>query len=200
MRVKSRWHRKKKPKSLPEIAGALAFIGWKIAKDTVNKMYNSGFNFRSNEQLLDVIAEFCAFLVQVADRYAHERGLGDEERAQFVQSLAGNLVRTMVENRVEEQGEGEYAEPFVAMLNERLDGYAEYNFVDGSPSYNFLRYFGSSVNAVLGSDVGDNKWVTEQVMEVEAPEVLKAFRKGFDDLFDQNDAALAALEEGDAEE
>ncbi len=201
MRVRSRWHNKKKPKSLEELAGVLAFTAWKVGKETANKMYSAGFNFESNAQLLDVIGEFCAFLIQVADRMAHERGMGDEERARFVQTLAGQLVRTMVDNRTEELGEGDYAGPFIEMLNERLDGYAEYKFINGTPSYNFLRHLGLSVHAILGSDEGDNKWVTEQVMEVEAPELLKAFTKVFNDLFEQNEAAeAAAAEEGGGEE
>lgn len=185
MRIKSKWH-KKKPKTIEEIAGALGFIVWRIASTTANKMYNEGFNFSSNKQLLEVIGEFVAFLVQIADREAYER-LDEEERQRFVVALATHLINTMVDNMVEELGEGDYKSAFIDTLNQRLDAYADFNYSADGPSYPFLRYLGTCVDAVMGGE--ENKWVIEQVIEVEAPELLKTFKKGFKDLFSQNEAA-----------
>lgn len=190
MRIKSKWH-KNKQKSTEEIAGALGFIIWRIASTTVNKMYNEGFNFSSNRQLLDVIGEFIAFLIQVADREAYER-LSEEERQRFIMALASHLITTMVDNLQEELGEGDYKAAFIDTLNQRLEAYSEFNYSDGMPSYPFLRYLGTCVDAVMGGE--ENKWVIEQVIEVEAPDVLKTFKKGFNDLLSQNEQAVG--EEG----
>ncbi len=173
MRVKSKWHNKQREKSVEEIAGVVAFNAWRIAQDSVNKMYNDGFNFRSNTQILDVIGEFVAFFVLMADRWVHER-LDDEPRQRFVGAMAAKLIDTMVDNRVEEQGPGEYRQAFVDLMNARLADYSDYNIVDGQPSYPLLRLFGSHVEAVMGGT--DNKWVIEQVMEVETPLVLKKLK------------------------
>lgn len=187
MRIRSKFHDKSRPKSLEELAGALAFTAWRIGHTTVTRLYNDGFDFRSNEQLLEVIGEFLAFLIQSADRLAHARGdLDDEERGRFVNTLALRLVDHMVDNRVEELGPGEHHRALVIdRLNERLANYAEFDFVDGQPSYPMLRYFGSCVHELLGTDQGHNKWVQEQIAEVEAPAALKDLRRAVEGLLAQ---------------
>lgn len=181
MRIKSRWHDKTRPKSLEQIAGAMGFNIWKMASTTANKMYNDGFNFRDNAQLLDVIGEYVMFLLQLADRVAYER-LDEQERQQFTSGVARHLIGTMVENRVEELGPGDYQQPFIDTLNQRLDGYAEFSLVDGNPSYPMLRYLGDQVEALMGGT--QNKWIKEQVMEVVAPELIKTLRRGLDPLLE----------------
>jgi len=192
VRIKSRWHDKSRPKSLEQIASAMGFNIWKMASTTANKMYNDGFNFRDNAQLLDVIGEYVIFLLQLADRVAYER-LDDEERQQFTSLVARHLINTMVENRVEELGPGDYAQAFIDTLNQRLDGYAEFSLVEGNPSYPMLRYLGDQVEALMGGT--QNKWVKEQVMEVEAPELVKTLKRGIEPLL-----ASRAGEEGGADE
>lgn len=179
MRIKSRWHDKSRPKSLEQIASAMGFNIWKMASTTANKMYNDGFNFRDNAQLLDVIGEFVIFLLQLADRVAYEQ-LDEADRQQFTSSVARHLVGTMVENRVEELGPGDYQEAFINTLNQRLDGYSEFSLVEGNPSYPMLRYLGDQVEALMGGT--QNKWVKEQVMEVEAPELVKTLKRGIEPL------------------
>ncbi|WP_303903150.1 hypothetical protein [Thiohalomonas denitrificans] len=180
MRVKSKWHNKKREKSIEEIAGVVAFNGWRIAQDSVNKMYSDGFNFRSNEQLLDTIGEFLGFFIIMADHWVVERVSDDAERQRFTNALALKLVDTMNENRVEELGPGDYREEFLERLNARLSDYSQYKVIDGEPSYPLLRLFGSHVESVMGAD---NKWVQEQVMEVETPAALKRLRTAFEGPF-----------------
>ncbi|HEY0722011.1 MAG TPA: hypothetical protein VGE50_12245 [Gammaproteobacteria bacterium] len=181
MRIKSRWHDKSRPKSLEQIAGAMGFNIWKMASTTANKMYNDGFNFRDNGQLLDVIGEYVIFLLQLADRVAYEQ-LDEEARQQFTSLVAHHLINTMVENRVDELGPGDYQAAFIDTLNQRLDGYAEFSLVDGAPSYPMLRYLGDQVETLMGGS--QNKWVKEQVMEVVAPELVKTLRRGLDPLLE----------------
>ena len=179
MRIKSRWHDKSRPKSLEQIASAMGFNIWKMASTTANKMYNNGFNFRDNAQLLDVIGELVIFLLQLTDRVAYEQ-LDDEDRQQFTSGVARHLIGTMVENRVEELGPGDYQAPFIDKLNQRLDAYSEFSLVDGNPSYPMLRFLGEQVEALMGGT--QNKWVKEQVMEVEAPELIKSLKRGIEPL------------------
>lgn len=180
MRVKSKFHNKTREKSIEEIAGVVAFNAWRIAQDTVNKMYNDGFNFRSNEQILDVIGELAAFFVLMADRWVGDR-LDDEQRQRFTNTLALKMVDTMHDNRVEEQGPGEYRQAFVERLNARLADYSEFNVVDGQPSYPLLRLFGTHVDSHMGGE--ENKWVLEQVMEVETPAALKKLKRAVEGPF-----------------
>ena len=181
-RIRSKFHNKQKPKSVETIAGAMGMNIWKLSADTANKMYSSGFNFKNNAQLLDVIGEFVIFLLQLADRIAYEE-LPQEERLRFTQALAAHLIQTMVENQIEELGAGDYQNAFVEKLNQRLDSYSEFSLVDGSPSYPMLRFFGTSVDAVMGGE--DNKWVIETVMEVEAPALIKPLKDSMAKLLPQ---------------
>lgn len=191
-RIRTQFHNKQKPKSIETIAGAMGMNLWKLASGAANKLYNSGFNFRDNKQLLDVVAEIAIFLLQLADRIAYEE-LENEQRGRFTQALATHLVQTMVDNQLEELGPGDYQGPFVELLNTRLDAYAEFSAVAGDPSYPMLRYFGSCVDAVMGGE--DNKWVIETVVEVEAPTLIKPLKEGMAKLLPQA-ATTAEAEEG----
>jgi hypothetical protein len=191
-RLRSRWHNSKTPKSIETIAGAMAMNVWKLAFDTANRMYSTGFNFKDNSQLLDLIGEFVVFEIQLADRIAYET-LDDEQRQRFTIALAKHLIGTMVENQTQELGPDEhYAQRFMDKLNQRLEGYQEFTLVDGSPSYPMLRYFGTLCEEVIGGQ--DNKWVIEHVMEVEAPPMIRQLRNGLEKLLPQ-----AMPEPGDKE-
>lgn len=184
VRVKSKFHRQDKPKSIETVAEALGFNGWKIAKKTVDQMYSEGFNFNTKAQILDVVGEFVAFMIQIADRLAYER-MSDENRQRFITAMASRIINTMVESLNENLGEGDYKGPYIEKLNQRLDAYSEYSFADGQPSYQALRYFGKCVDEVMGG--ADNKWVIEQVIEVESPQVIKTLTKNMDELLAQAD-------------
>ncbi|MCW8918877.1 MAG: hypothetical protein OQL08_08700 [Gammaproteobacteria bacterium] len=186
-RIRTKFHNKQKSQSVETIAGVMGMNIWKLASGSANKMYNSGFNFKSNSQLIDVIGEFVIFLLQLADRMAYAQ-LSAEGRGRFTQALASHLIQTMVENQLEELGPGDYRGAFVDKLNQRLDGYAELEVVDGNPGYQMLRYFAANVDAVMGG--GDNKWVLETVLEVEAPAVVKPLREGMTKLLPQIPGAL----------
>ena len=193
-RIKSKFH-KNKPKSIETVAGAMGMNVWKLASDTANRMYGSGFNFKDNAQLLDVIGEFCIFMLQLADRIAYDK-LSPEERIRFTQALAAHLIRTMIENQVEELGEGDYQDAFVEKLNQRLDAYSEFNVTDGDPGYPMLRFFGTNVDAVMGGE--DNKWVIETVIEVESHAVIKPLKDSIAKLLPQ--AQFSQTEDGSTEE
>jgi hypothetical protein len=180
-RIRTKFH-KSKSQSVESIAGAMGMNIWKLSADTANKMYSSGFNFKSNAQLLDVIGEFCIFLLQLADRIAYE-DLSQDERGRFTQALAAHLIHTMVDNQVEELGAGDYQGAFIEKLNQRLDSYSDFTVIDGNPSYQMLRYFGISVDAVMGGE--DNKWVIETVIEMEAPAVIKPLKESMAKLLPQ---------------
>lgn len=189
MRIKTQWHKKDKPKSLEELASVLGFVTWRAAQERADKMYNAGFNFSSQAQLLDVVGEFVVFLLQLADRLCYER-LPDEQRRQLMGALAQHLVRTLVDNMTTVSGPGDHRAVVVARLNERMEAYAEFGFADGQPSYQSLRYLGQCVDGVMGGT--ENKWVIEQVVDIEAPEAIKNLKKGLNDILSQWEAAPAA--------
>ena len=50
-----------------------------------------------------------------------------------------------------------------------------FEYRDGEPGYPCLRYFAGKVADAMAA--GDNKWVVEQVMDIEAPEMVRLVRK-----------------------
>jgi len=179
IRIKDKWHqsRRNRPtaKSLQDSAGALAFIGWRIALDKAQNLNREGFRYDSDVERIGVISELVAFEIQVADRLAYEF-LDDEDRTVFVNALGQRFADHMQENLSDLDGPRNYRDAFVALLNERLGDYAHLTFESGEPGFDFLRYLGVKVLGVLGEDQ-TNRRVLDQIVAIEAPELAEKIRK-----------------------
>jgi hypothetical protein len=180
VRVKSKWNDKGRERSMAEIGGAAAFILWRIAQQGLLNLENEGFQTDTRSQRLDVMGEFLAFLVHLADRLKAGH-LELDERTEFITSLARHLADNMQENRTEAQGKGDYRKALIDLLNERAADYAEFSMSSAEPGYAMRRYFGDNVRAVMGEK--DNQWITDQVMDVEVPEALPPLKKALRELF-----------------
>ncbi len=178
MRIKSRWNKRAKKQSIEDIAGALAYISWRIAGNGVLELENKGYETKSNYHRLEIIGEFLAFLLQVGDRLAYER-MEDEERQRFITALAMHMADTFAENKRDLLGEGEYRKAFIDLINQQAEDYAELSFSNGEAGFDFLRYFGERVASVMT----DKHFSSQQVMDVEGPDAIKTFKKGMEDLF-----------------
>ena len=182
MRIRSRWNDRKKQRSLEEIAGALAFIEWRIAGKALLNLENEGFQTDTQLQRLDVLQELAAFLIHVTDRLVHG-DMDDEQRQRLVVALALKVADTYHDNRVDFEGRGkDFRQPFIDFLNRRMADYAEFRFDDGAPGYALKRYLGECVTESMGPK--DRKWISDQVMEIEIPAMLKTLNKGLKDLID----------------
>jgi len=190
VRIRSRWKDKGRERSLEDVAGALAFIEWRIAGGALLNLENEGFPTDPQLQRLEVLEELCSFLVHVTDRLVHE-SLDDEGRQRFIIALALKLADTYHDNRVDAQGRGQdFRQPFIDKLNVRMGDYADFRFDDGEPGYAFKRYLGECVTNSMGPK--DRKWISDQVMEIEVPEMLKTLKKGLKDLFESGATEQAA--------
>ena len=182
VRIRSHWNDKKKERSLEEVAGALAFIEWRIAGKALLDLENEGFQTDTQLQRLDVLQELCAFLIHITDRMVHD-WMNDEERQRFIIELALKIADTYHDNRVDSEGRGQdFRQPFIDVLNTRMADYAEFLFEEGEPGYGFKRYLGEQVTNSMGPK--DRKWISDQVMEIEVPDMMKTLKKGLKDLFD----------------
>ena len=185
IRIKSSWHDSERnlsaSKTLDDNAGALAFIAWRLALETAKNLHQERFEYSSDKQRVGVICEALAFQLQCADRMSHTR-LEDPEREIFINVLAWRLADSMQENMVDLAGPGGYRAPFIAFLNRRSIDYARLTFADDQPGYDFLRYFGHSVLEVMG-DGQTNRWVIDQIIEIESADLVARFGKGTKQLF-----------------
>lgn len=179
IRIKDKWHRSGRnrptPKSLQDNAGALAFIGWRVALDRAQELNREGFRYDSDIERVGVISELVAFEIHVADRLAYDF-LEDEDREIFINALGQRLADHMQDNLSDLDGPRNYRDAFIALLNERLAGYATLSFEETKPGFDSLRYLGSKVLEVLGDDQ-TNRWVLDQIVAVEGPEVAEKIGK-----------------------
>ena len=185
IRIKSRWHHSERNeeqrKTFADSAGAIAFIVWRLSVEHAREIHGEGFDYISDRERIRVISEYCAFAVQLVDRLAHQR-IDDEARDMLVVALGRRLADQMQDNLLDIAGPGDYRAPFVAMLNERLDDYARFEFDAREPGFEALRYFGDRVMRSMGISQ-TNRWVIDHVMEISAPELFEKISKSVDDLF-----------------
>ncbi len=174
IRVKSRWNLKDKTHTWEEVGGAIAFTIWRVAGQGVLNLENEGFQTDNQLQRLEVMSEFMAFLVHIADRLVHEKNT-DEDRQNIIMAIAQRLADTYQDNMTDVAGKGDYRSPFTNRLNSRMSDYAEFIFEDDQPGYAMRRYFGQQVTETMGPK--DKKWISDQVMEIEVPEAIKGLKK-----------------------
>jgi len=183
LRIRSHWNDDEAERSLDEVASALAFIIWQLAKDRAINLHGKDFVYEDDEQRMAVIQEYLIFQLQVIDRLAHIRfQLDEEERRRLIIALAKKLAGHVASNSIDLFGEGNYVAPFLENLSRRGSDYAEFNYTEDGPSYPFLRHFGYLVQQIMGLSQ-ENRWVIDQVMDTDAVEMDRQLSRSLSDLF-----------------
>jgi hypothetical protein len=184
MRVKSHWFKPEAPKSATEIAGAAAFIVFRVAQNALKNMRKADYELPPGPQYFAFLAEFLAFLVLGADRIAHARG--DEAwRVEFTTAMANKVGGFLGDNEADLLG-ADTAEGckrrFVALVNARTADYATCAWTGEGPDYGFLRCLGHLVADTMAPH--DRTWAVSQVIEVEAPEAVEMLQRAMSGLLD----------------
>ena len=182
VRIKSQWHDEEAERSLEEIAGAIAFNGWKIAVDKAIGLHGEHYVYDTDRQRLAVIAEYLIFQVQLVDRMTHEILQDDDDRRRLITALVMRLAEHMQENSTDLLGAGDHQTEFIARFNERSTEYLELGFTAEGPSYPFLRHLGFEIQQVMGASQ-ENRWVIDQVMDKDGLDVYKQIKRILRNLF-----------------
>lgn len=183
IRIKSQWHDEDSVRSADEIGGAIAFIAWRIALDKAITLHGQNFVFHDDSERMAVIAEYLAFEVQITDRLIH--GMVDgETRVAIITALVLKLADHYRDNAADLLGQDDHANRFIALFNERSGEYAEFNFGEDGPSYPFLRHLGYEIQQVMGQAEHDNRWIIDQVMDVDGPQVYQQLARAVRNLLD----------------
>ncbi len=182
IRIKSQWHDEDSDRSPKEIGGAIAFIAWRIALDKAITLHGENFFYANDQQRLAVIAEYLAFEVQIVDRMIHAQ-MENESRVELITALVTRLAEHYQDNAGELLGAGEHGIQFITLFNQRSGDYSEFNFSDEGPSYPFFRHLGYEIQQIMGKEQ-DNRWVIDQVMDVDGPEVYKQLARAVRNLLD----------------
>ncbi len=157
MRMKSKWGKNGKQRSVSDNASAAAFIAWRIAQDALLNLEDEDYQTDSLSQRMDVIVEFVIFLAHLADRITFER-MSAEQREEFVVTMVKHLARTHQSSMEEIGGVQDYKEDFINLVNERMSDYADMPYDEDGPSFVMKRYLGTKVQAVMGEN--HNNWDT----------------------------------------
>ncbi|MCH9749143.1 MAG: hypothetical protein K0U09_00100 [Proteobacteria bacterium] len=177
MRVKSTWH-KTQVKTIDDIAGALAFNAWRITKNQLTDLINEAYVIEK-EQVFDVIQEYLCYLIQCVDRLSFDI-LDAKKRQELVIALAKQSADYYHENKDERIGPGDHWQEFIQTYNSRSQDYSDYAFQDGEPNYLFMRYFGEKIHQAMSAS--DDKWIIQQIVEIQAPKAFKSIQKSVNDL------------------
>ena len=129
-----------------------------------------------------MIAEYLCFLIHISDRLVHG-SLDESARGEFVAALAHGVARHYQRNLEDVHGRDcDYRQQFIDRLNERAGEYGAQRFAGGAPGFSMLRGLGRHVQDVMGESQ-TNRWVIDQVMELDAPEAVQALQRSMDNLF-----------------
>jgi len=208
VRLKSRWHRSKRsernkkgsraPKTLMDLTRVIGINIWKLARECFIRMEKEGFRFREDTQAIEFIEELLVFQLHIVDRMLYQK-IEDAERADFVNGVAKHLGASLADNQYDLMGssqvEGvEFVASFKLRINERSANYADCDFTEEGPSYPMLRYLAHNIADVLSAT--DDKWVVEQIMDIEAPEVIDRIMPVVDQLLGLKNLSVNQLESG----
>lgn len=185
IRMSTRWHQTKRvrkgkanrtrEKTVEDRAGVVGFNIWKVAQQTVRHMMEEErFNFATDKQVVGVIIELLAFLLQVVDRMVYGQ-VSEQDRAKLINAAAKHLAETVANNQLDIFGEGDYITPFIDTLNARAKQYAECASDENGPGHAFRRTVADHIADIMAE--ADNKWVLEWVMDIEVPEALTLVKR-----------------------
>ena len=184
MRIKSQWFKADKPKTPQEIAGAAAFIVWRIAQDALKTMRSAGYELPPGRAYFAFVSELLVFITMGADRLAHRRG--DETwRVAFTTAIANRVGEILAENESDLLGAETPAgikERFIAQVNASAAECAGFDWTDSGPDYAFLRHVGHRVAETMQPQ--DRTWAISQVIEVQAPDAAANLHRGMAGLLD----------------
>ena len=184
IRIRTRFHRGQRERTLPELASVIAMLGWKLSQEAIKRMREAQFDIDIGRQYFDFVCEYLAFMLHAADRIAY-RALAAERRVAFTTALALRMADAIEDNRemlIHDSEAGSCRRHFIALANLRGGDYAHFAYdpKDG-PDFGFRRFFGSRLLDIVPEK--DHAWVIDQIMEIEAPEAVKGLERTLEGLF-----------------
>ena len=177
---------------MPELAGVIAMLAWKLAIDSIKRMRKVEYDIEPGVAYFNFVSEFLVFLAQAADRIAY-RELAPEQRAEFTTALAQRMAVAIEENRdmlFEDVPPGQCQKNFLELFNQRGADYGDHGYTDQGPDFGFRRCFAACLQEVLPEK--DRLWAIDQVMEIESPAAIKALEKTLAGLFQSEEKVGAS--------
>ena len=176
-RIRTGWKNKNRTISIPDFANALSAICWRMALNAAKNLHQQDFIYDNDAQRLGVIREYLYFFIHCADRLMFDQ-LEQSDRTEFITALSMDCRRHYLENAREIIGREVSANDYVEELNRTASGLAGLHFIESAPAYDMYRMLGSRIQDIMGNSQ-TNKWVIDQVMDIDGPEAYEVFNKSF---------------------
>jgi hypothetical protein len=185
LRLKTQWFKPGQPRSAEQTASAIAFIVWRVARNMLDRMRKANFDIDIGAPYFAFLREVLVFLVTVADRIAHAQQTG-EAREAFCTALVLRVADLLDENESDllgppAPGQPSWRDRFIDQFNELAGHYAEFGWDDDGPDFAYRRYLGSRIEPLVPRK--DQRWVLDQVMDIEAPEAVTLVKRGMQGVF-----------------
>ncbi len=175
MRIRNKW-RTARPRTLQDNATAAAYIVWQVGLHFTKNLHQEEFDYESDYQRVQVIAEYLIFLSHVTDRLAHQR-LDHEQRQIYISVLVEQVARQYQRNVEEIMGSGDYRAGFLGRINARFDQYAHGVFDGDEPGYAARRLLGNRIQDIMGQSQ-TNKWVIQQIIDIDSLDAADQVTRG----------------------
>ena len=176
-RIRTAWKNKDRTISIKELANALSAICWRLSLNAAKNLHEQDFHFSSDEQRLHVIREYLFFLIHCSDRLIHER-FELPDRYTFISCLSQYCLRHYVENARELLARETDFQKTTESLNQTMRKLSECRFSEHRPGHEMLKFLGLSIQGILGHDQV-NKWVLDQVIQIDGPNLFELFSQSF---------------------
>ncbi len=168
---------------MAELASVVAMLSWKLAVESIQRMRQAKFDIDLGRPYFDCVVETMAFHAHYADRVAFAK-LAPAQRAEFTSALAQRMAEAIEDNAdmlLATTEPGACRRRFLEVFNAAGADYAEYGVDEKGPDFGFRRAYAARVRE--GMPEKDKTWVYDQVMEIEAPDGVKAIQKTLAGLF-----------------
>ena len=155
MRLKSQWFKTDTPKTPQQAAGAMAFIVWRVAHNTLTQMRSAQFDIDIGPPYFAFMREWLVFLIQVTDRMAHAR-MARDERVAFTTALVQRVADHLADNEnnllgAPPPGAGQLPGPLHRPVSTSCRRTMPISAIgaDEARDFAFMRYLGSRIEALM---------------------------------------------------
>ncbi len=179
-RIRTSWKNKSRQISVEEFANAVSSICWRISLNAAKNLHQQDFEYANDSQRLGVMGEYLFFFIHCSDRLLFA-SLSHAQRGEFVNTLSLHCKRHYLQNAREILPSDLVPDSFIEQLNEATSHMADTQFNENQPGFDMYRYLGNQIQQIMGhSQV--NKWVIDQIMDIDGPNAYDIFKKSFDKL------------------
>jgi hypothetical protein len=180
-RIRTGWKNKQRQISIEEFANALSAICWRISLNAAKNLHQQDFLYESDQQRIDVIQTYLRFFIHCADRLMFQ-SLDLTQRNTFITALSMDCRRHYIENAKELLGRTAIStsdeNQFIEDLNDSTETLSNLQFLGDEPGFQMFRMLGTAIQEIMGNSQ-TNKWITDQVMEIDGQEAYEIFWKSF---------------------